>query len=506
MTRRLLCVLFWATCPLIADVKLAAMFTDGMVVQRGMGVAVWGTAGEGEDVTVNFRGRAVKTKAAGGRWRVRIDAGAAGGPFELVVNGLRVRNVLVGEVWLAGGQSKMQYTLGRPNIPEDVLDAAKQMARDASGAIRYFSVRPRGSDQPLDDVIGTWKVASPENITDCSAVAWYFVVALQKKLNIPIGLIISSVGNTPAEAWLSQPVFEATSVSATIWKRHRDELAKVAPDAADRYKREMEVWTRQNPTPAIQFANARSHPAPPYTATDNHVPCRFYNGMIHGLAPYTLRGIIWYQADGNLAHPEEYPELIKSLIRSWRKHWHAELPFYYVEMNNRGDLQTQPVEEGGMALLREMQATALELPKTGYVCAVDLVRPGDDVHFPIKQPVGDRLAGVVLSDVYQLPVGLVRGPEYAGHRVKGDEVILQFRYAEGLRVRGDGEAKGFVVRGADGKWVWASARIEGEQIRVWNRDVPHPLAVRYAWASNPILSVENQSGLPLQPFRTDRPR
>jgi sialate O-acetylesterase len=279
---RLLAGVVLAAAPLAAHVTLVSVFTDAMVVQRDKDIAVWGTADTGEQVSVRFRGREEKTQAADGRWLLRIESGAAGGPFEMVVHGsneIRLTNILAGEVWLASGQSNMQYTLGRPNIPPDVLEAAKEMARSANGNIRYFSVKGRGSERPMDEVIGSWKVASPGNITDCSAVAWYFVVALHKSLNVPVGLIVSSVGNTPAEAWLPQPEFESTSVASAIWQRHREELAKVPPDAAAKYQEQMERWLKVNNTPALQFANARTHPAPPYTATDNHVPCRFYNGI-----------------------------------------------------------------------------------------------------------------------------------------------------------------------------------------------------------------------------------
>lgn len=504
-----LCFVF--SSRLLAEVALGSLFSDGMVVQHNEQIAVWGTASENERVIVSFRGKTATALTHDGKWIIRIAAGRAGGPFEMNVQGkneISVHNILVGEVWLASGQSNMMYTLGRPNIPPEVLADAKRMASSVNGSIHYFIAKPRGADEPKDDVIGNWTVAAPDNIELCSAVAWYFGVALQTKLKVPIGLIISSVGNTPAEAWIPRPEFDATSVAPAIWERHRQALAAVPPGAADRYQKELTEWLHENPTPKLQFDNANTHPVPPYTATDGHIPCRFYNGMIHGLEPYTFRGVIWYQGGSNAMHAREYAELIKTLIQSWRAHWHSDFPFYYVEETNFGKAQSSPVEDdgsyGNLALLREMQGAALELPATGVATSVDLLRPGDSVHFPIKKPVGDRLANLALARTYRLPMGLVDGPEFEGYRIDANKVRLRLKFANGLRVRGGGEPRGFAIRSATSDWVWAQVRIEGRGIEVWNDAISSPTAVRYAWAGNPIISIENNAGLPARPFRTDK--
>jgi sialate O-acetylesterase len=224
--------------------------------------------------------------------------------------------------------------------------------------------------------------------------------------------------------------------------------------------------------------------------------------MIHGLEPYTVKGVIWFQGDGNGQHPEEYPELIQTVIKTWRAHWGAELPFYYLEINNMFALQKDPVERGALAPIREAQNAALELPHTGVVSTIDL-GIAEDAHFPVKQPAGDRMAKLVLSEVYGISEGEVHSPQFSGMSIEGNKVWLRFDHAEGLRTR-SGSLTGFALRGPDGTWTWADGKIDRGEIVLWNDQIAHPAAVRYGWANNPIISVENAVGLPLRPFRTDK--
>jgi sialate O-acetylesterase len=223
--------------------------------------------------------------------------------------------------------------------------------------------------------------------------------------------------------------------------------------------------------------------------------------MIHGLEPYTLRGILWFQADGNASHPAEYSELFQALIREWRADWHEQLPFYFVEMNNTHAVQQTPVELNNLCLIREQQHGALQLPGVGMAAAIDL--GNGNPHFPNKRAVGQRLAALALHNVYGQP-GQPNSPIFRSFKIEGNKVRLSFDDATGLRARAGGEVKGFAIRGASGDWVWAAGKIVGEQILVWSDAIPSPVAVRYAWAQNPIISIENAAGLPLYPFRTDR--
>jgi sialate O-acetylesterase len=494
-----------ATCAYaVGAVSLGSPFSDDMVVQRGQDISVWGKAADGEVVTVEFRGAKVSTAAKDGKWSLRIPSGDAGGPFEMTVKGqneIRVKNVLVGEVWLASGQSNMSYLVQSQNVPPEQLAAAQKMAADANPAIRFFMVKGQLIDGPLDNVLGQWSIAVPDNVGKCSAVAWYFAVRLHEKLNVPIGLVIPAVGGTPVEMWISRETLDSTSVGPAIWKRHEERLKKITPAVMEKYKADVAAWQKTNNTPELRRENQKSFPREPSAP----MPCHWYNTMVHGLEPFTFSGIIWFQADGNAGFPSEYSELIKALVTSWRKSFQAELPFYYVEMNNMWEAQAQPVEYGrNMGLIREAQEGALDLPKTGVVAAIDLCIAHDNPHFPNKKPVGDRLANLALEQVYGLAMGEVNSPAFAGFAVEGNKVRLRFNYAEGLRTCEGGPLKGFAIRGAQGGWLWADGKIKGNDVVVWNGQISEPAAVRYAWATFPIISVENAAGLPMRPFRTDK--
>ncbi|WP_395743882.1 sialate O-acetylesterase [Prosthecobacter sp.] len=487
-----------------ANVKLPALFSDHMVVQAETEVPVWGWAKAGEEITVTLATETKSAKAgADGKWKVMLGAmKATEQPQTLTVKGantVTVKDVLIGKVWLGGGQSNMAFQVGAPNVAPETLAEAKAQTLTVKPAIRFFVVSSRGADEPQEDVGGNWAIASPETIGKCSAVAWYFGLALQQKLHVPVGLIVSSVGGTGAEMWLPKKELDETSVGAAIWKRHEEALKGYSKEAEAKYKEEEAAWRKANPTQELMVKNAKLRPRPFYTPDGSKVPTRLYNGKIAGLEPYAVKGVIWFQGDGNGKHPEEYPELIQTLIRTWRAHWHAELPFYYVEVNNMHPLQTKPDEDKPLPWVREVQNAALKLPKTGVVSAIDL-GIAENAHFPVKKPVGDRLANLALAEVYGLEMGEVHSPEFASHAVEGDKVRVRLKHAEGLRARG-GDVRGFVLKNAEGKWVWAEGKIEGNQVVVWSKEAPNPQELRYAWAENPILSLENGAGLPLRPFR-----
>jgi len=334
-------------------------------------------------------------------------------------------------------------------------------------------------------------------------VAWNFAVTLQNKAHVPVGLIVSCIGGTPVQSWMSKETLAATSVGAEVLQHSQQAIESAKAERA-KYDADLKAWTEANPTPELQAQNALTKPkrtsSSYYTATHPKMPIRLYNGMIHGLIPYTLRGIIWFQADGNAAYPLEYSELFQALIKEWRAEWKEALPFYFVEVNNMFKPQTKPVEPCPLSLIREQQHGGLLQPGAGMVAAIDVGTPNP--HFPNKKPVGQRLAGLALRDCYGQP-GQVNSPIFKSYAVEGDKVRLKFDDAGGLRVRGGGDLKGFAIRGGTGDWVWATGQVDGQDIVVWNDQVPSPVAVRYAWASNPVTSVENGAGLPLYPFRTD---
>jgi sialate O-acetylesterase len=494
-----------------AALRLPALFCDHMVLQSEKKTAFWGWADPGTHVSVSFINsadqsvtKADATTGADGKWSLSLAplAANASGTVKIATDrgeSQSIQDVLVGEVWLGSGQSNMGYPINAPNAPPEVMANAKKEAQDALPNIRYFAVASLGADQPQDDVKGKWVVVGPNDVGVCSAVAWNFGVILRQHIHRPIGLIVAAVGGTPAEAWISKAALDATSVGPTIEKRNADALAKSTPEAIEKYKTAMAAWKQEYPTRELQFAH--HPPVEPYSATFRMVPNRLYNGKIHGLEPYTLKGILWFQADGNERHPEEYGELIQALIKTWREAWHDELPFYYVELNNMHDFQTQPAEKIGLAFVRDAQNAALALPGVDVATSIDLGL-ASEAHFPNKKEVGRRLVALALTHLYG-QTGLVHSPQFASYKVEGNKVRVTFQYADGLRPRDGKPLAGFAIRGANGDWQWAQARIENQEIVLWNDQSPAPVAVRYAWGANPILSVENEAGLPLRPFRTD---
>jgi sialate O-acetylesterase len=513
-----------ATGPARAELRLPSVIGDHAMLQAGKPIAIWGWATPSAEVKVafvsgdpNHSDTFIATSDKSGKWSGLLPALKAGSVGELQIGSDKdgrttLHDIVVGEVWLGGGQSNMVYDVagkkgGNPNDPEEVAEVARNVviaqkeADTAKQAIRYFAVASSGADQPADDVKGAWVQADSTNVTNFSAVAWNFAVALQNKLHVPIGLVVSCVGGTPVESWMSKETLESTKAGAAVMDRHTQALAAVTPEAIAKHDAEQKTWRAANPTPDLQLKNAASRPKPIYTATSGQAPVRLYNGMIHGLEPYTLRGVIWFQADGNMAHPLEYSELFQALIKQWRADWKVPLPFFFVEMNNmREDIQTQPVQPHPLALIREQQHGGLLLPGTGMVAAIDLGTK--NAHFPNKKPVGERLAGLALRDCYGQP-GQANSPMLESFTIESNKIRLTFTDAEGLRVRGGGDLKGFAIRGRQGDWVWATGKFDGQNIVVWSDQVPAPAAVRYAWASNPVISVENGAGLPLYPFRTD---
>ena len=509
-----------------AALRLPALISDHAMFQADKPVAIWGWADPGAQVTVSFtgtdpgvKGGFTATADATGKWSGQLPAmksGTAGGLQVATGKGEQktVADILVGEVWLGGGQSNMEYDVqgtGRVDTknPAEVAEVAqnvviaKKEADAAQPPIRYFNVTKARSDHPLDDIKGgNWVLGSSQNVAKFSAVGWNFAVALQNKLHVPVGLIISCVGNTPVETWMSRPTLESTSVGATVLERSKEELAAATPEIMAKYNADLAAWRTANPTPQLQAQNRDARPkAPPNLSAGNYIPNQYYNAMIHGLEPYTLRGVIWYQGAGNMFHPLEYGEMLTAMIKEWRTEWNdPQLPFYFGEEANFYAKQTKPVEPNGVSLIREQEHAALKLPGVGMVCTSDL--GNGNGHFPAKKPVGERMAGLALRDCYGQS-GPVDSPMYQSFAVEGNKIRLKFSHAEGLRAKNGGELKDFAIRGATGDWVWATATIDGQDIVVSSDQVPAPAAVRYGWATNPFLSVENGAGLPLYPFRTD---
>lgn len=495
-----------------SSLKLPPVIGDHMVLQNGASDPVWGKAAPGATVKVEFVDDQSKTLASvqavtgpDSKWSVQLPPLTTGTAGELHITAgteppVVVHDVLVGEAWLCSGQSNMTYQIKSPNMPPEWIARAQQEATDSKGTIRFYMVGGKA---------GGWEVGTPDTVGDCSAVAWNFAVALREKVPSTIGLVIPTLVGSPIEQWIPKADLEASPLGPQVEKRYQDYIA-LAPDREKQYEAADAAWLQANPTPELQDQNKGKRPRKPGR---NPTVNWCYETYLKGVVPYGVKGVIWFQADGNLlttsytALPTEYGDLIKVLIKSWRQMWQAELPFYYVEMNNmREAQQTKPVQDNDLCILREQQEAALELPGTDVACSIDL---GDPVatalnpHFPNKKPVGQRLALLALNNLYGFPCE-AHSPQYASFTVEDNKIRVKFKYADGLRVRGGGKMIGFAIRGATGDWVWADGQIDGTDVLLSSDQVPQPTAVRYAWAANPLISMENGAGLPMRPFRTDK--
>ena len=520
-----------------SSLRLPAIIGDHMVLQANTKDAIWGWAKPGAEVKAewcdpkgNSLASATGTSGANGRWMVSLppQKDGAAGQLRITAGGesRTITDVLVGETWLCGGQSNMSFPMA------GVLNAKAEIAAANDPQLRLFQVAYCTALIPLDDVVGKWEVCTPQPTSGFSAVGYYFGKRLRAALNEPVGLIGSYVGGTPAQTWISLESLQKTPGLESYVKSYESTQAAY-PGGEAEFAARWAVWNEarkkwnddlsQNAgylaarkawaTAAAQAKAANQPqppqpkfptPQPPSPPGGQGTPTFLYNGMIAPLVPYTLKGAIWFQADGNMGHPDDYGLLIQTLIKDWRAQWSVELPFYYVEMNNMRDVtQTVPVQINNLSLIREQQQAALELPATGVVCSIDVGLPTFEPHFPNKKPVGDRLANLALNDLYHQP-GQVNSPAFKSYTVEGNKVRLAFSDAAGLHATTpDGTLKGFAIRAADGEWQWAQAKIDNERIVVWNDQVPQPSDVRYAWAYNPVVSVANGAGLPLRPFRTD---
>lgn len=487
--------------PASADVKLPSIFGDHAVVQRDKPIRVWGWADRGETVTVSL-GDESKTVTAGaeGKWSVALGARKAGGPLVLKVAGkntIELSDVMIGEVWLASGQSNMAWTVsGSMNFEQEKAEANHPH-------LRMFTVERTPAETPQADCRGQWRVCTPDTVGGFSAVAYFFGRMLHKELGVPVGLIDSSWGGTPIEAWTSLEAQQAQEPLRPKLDEWQKRVETYDPQKARQdYERLLARWEEE-----AAKAKAEGKPAPrkPQPAGDPRMsprrPANLYNGMIAPLAPYAIAGAIWYQGEANAGAASVYALQLDTMIRNWRAIFQCgDFPFAWVQLANFMKPQEQP-SEGGWAWIREQMLQALRIPNTGMAVIID-IGEANNIHPRNKQDVGKRLALWALKAAYGQDV-VYSGPIYKAMKVDGGKAVLSFDHVGGGLVAKDGALKGFAVAGADQKWVWADARIEGDTVVVSSPEVKEPVAVRYGWANNPPCNLYNKEGLPASPFRTD---
>ena len=489
--------------PSSADVKLPAIFTDNLVLQRDMPVPIWGWAASGEKVTVTL-GQQTKTatpNSPSGKWMLKLDAMKAGGPHTLTVAGnntITLKNVLIGEVWVCSGQSNMAMTVNRSNNAEEEIAAAKHPE------IRLISVPARGSQTPQDDFQGRWVECSPATVGGFSAAGYFFGRELHQALGMPIGLVNSSYGGSSCEAWIKRSVLEADPQYKPMLERYEKIVSQYDPEKAKAvFEKQRAAWKL-----AVQKAKAagKKAPKPPRLQADprtgNQAPANLYNAMLVPLIPYGIRGAIWYQGESNAGRAYQYRTLFPTMIENWRADWQqGDFPFYFVQLANFMAVKPEP-SESAWAELREAQTMTLKVPNSGQAVIID-IGEANDIHPKNKQDVGKRLALWALAKDYGKDV-VYSGPVYRSMEKKGKKIVLHFDHVGGGLVAKGGEAlKGFAIAGDDKEFVWADAKIAGDTVVVESPTVKAPAAVRYAWADNPVCNLSNKAGLPACPFRTD---
>ncbi len=500
---------------LSAEVRLPAVIGDHMVLQQDRPVSVWGWVGRGEKVTVGLAGQKKEVRAsAEGRWLAVFDPlKPSGNPLELTVHGEKgpdivVRDILVGEVWVCSGQSNMEWPLSATLAP------VPEILRADHPEMRLFQVPRRTADRPQDDVDAKWTRCTPETAAPFSAVAYYFGLELHQKLGVPVGLIESAWGGTFIEPWTPPAGFDAVpEVKPLLAKQqakydeYREALKKALPL--------WETWLQETKKAFAAGAAVPPMPGPGQTPDNPYVPptapTTLYNGMIHALTPFAIRGAIWYQGENNRSDGLAYEKKMQALIRGWREVWKlGDFPFYYVQLapynypfNNReaapGDIPDQLL----LPLIWEAQTNALRIPNTGMAVVTDITDL-NDIHPRDKKDVGHRLALWARAGTYGEKGLVPSGPLYRSMAVEGDAVKITFDYAAGGLMANDGlPLRWFEVAGDDRIFYRASAEISGETVVVRSAGVTAPKAVRFGWNQLAVPNLANREGLPASPFRTD---
>jgi sialate O-acetylesterase len=492
----LLLLLSWPIL-LAGEVRLAPLFTHGAVLQRDRTVPVWGTADAGSTITVRFAGQTLTTTAAAdGAWRVELaPMPASSMPQSLSVNDVRVDDLLVGDVWLCSGQSNMEWALER------CVGGPEAVAAAGNVNLRLCQVPHNAQLEPQRDVAARWMKPDAKTVRLYPAIAYWFGEQLQREVGVPIGIIANPYGGTTIEGWLPRATLQQGP-----WPQDKRTVPELAlAEDTERRRAMQEVIAAYEAEKAAAAAARRPAPAPPAGMPGVlRGPAMMWNGMIAPLAPYRLRGVLWYQGESN-AYPgiaTTYRDLLPALIRDWRAAFaDPELPMVIFQLSRFRKPQTDPNAPSGIAELREIQARTVEsTPRTALVVTIDLGE--EDVHYRDKQPAAARAvhAAQVLS---YARAGEAGGPRFAGLAISGTQAIVRCDRLGGGLLAKDGVIGGFIIAGVDRVFHPAQARLEGDTVIVSSDAVPQPVAVRYAWGDFPTISLASRAGLPLSPFRSD---
>ncbi|MGD0830872.1 MAG: sialate O-acetylesterase [Terracidiphilus sp.] len=486
-----------------AQVTLPGVLSNHMVIQRDLPVHVWGMALPGESVSVSFRDETRATNAGRlGHWSIYLKPGAAGGPFEMTVVGkpalnaepaatvqtITLDDILVGDVWLASGQSNMGFQM------RQAATAAVDLPQAANPRIRLLTVKQKAAEYAQSDIATDgWIASSPESAKEFSAVAWYFAREIEKREKVPIGIINSSWGGTMVESWTRlEALGEDASLMPVFASRGRmtDRESDALLEDVDHKKQIEDAKAQGKPLPEFPW-----HPE-----LNMWAPGLLWNGMIAPLTQFPIRGVIWYQGESNSIierSPSLYHRLFRTLIEDWRAQWgEGDFPFLYVQIAN---FKSGSVED--WATIRQGQLKTLELRMTAMAVTIDIGDP-DNVHPTDKVDVGMRLALAARAIAYNEDINY-SGPLFRQAAVEENSIRVWFDHSKGLVAKG-GELTGFEVAGKDRRFQPAVARIEGETVVVNSPSVAEPVLARYGWANSPACNLFNSAGLPASPFTSEK--
>ena len=511
--------LFLSTLSLHAELRLPAIIGDNMVLQQKQANPIWGWDTPGTEVTVKFAGQTKTAKANDqGKWTVKLDSVPANAkPATLSIQGTtakELKNVLVGEVWICSGQSNMGFTVDRTWTAD--LDTAQAKYP----LIRLISVPQVGTQEIQDDFQGQWEECSPATVGSFSAVGYHYGRVLHEMLGVPVGLIDNAWGGSAAEAWVKRDLLEKDARFKDIIERWQKTESTFTQEDFDKqvaaHQAKAEAWAV-----ARKEAIKAGKPLPPPLSRPpqnpmkgQHRPGNLYAGVLHPTIGYGIKGVIWYQGESNSSRAKEYRDLFPFMIQHWRNEWkQGDFPFYWVQLADFKAYVTAP-GDSEWAELREAQTLTMSKLRNTGECVITDLGEANDIHPKNKRDVAERLARWALVKDYgfKLPY---RSPTFKDVKFEDGKALLTFDHAEsGLRVVDVDEVRGFAICGEDRQWVAADAVIlpdnkqsprtpRGNQIAVSSKQVAKPVAVRFAWADNPVANVYSAEGLPVNPFRTD---
>jgi len=621
-----LCISF-----LNAKIKLPTLVSDGMVLQRNQKLNIWGKADANEKVEVKFLNKNYKTSAdQNGNWKIILPEQKAGGPYTMTINEITLKDIMIGEVWLASGQSNMELPMRRltPLYANEIKNADNQNIRFFTVPQKYNFKSPQTE---LDG--GKWEATNPQTILNFSGVAYFFAKDVSEKEKVAVGIIHSSLGGSPIQAWMDEnslkkyPEYldeakkwqnddlikstesneqalskawyaeldqsdlglnehwEKFDLNDSDWKTMQIpgswEDKEGAFDGSIWFRKEIILTKNQAGKPAflnlgrikdadVTYINGTkvgnvTYEYPPrwydipagvlkegknviavrisngsgkgqfiadkpyYLEIDGQKidlksewkykigakvdrmapgqtfirwkPTGLYNAMINPLINYNIKGALWYQGESNTGKPKEYGDLLTTMITDWRSKWNNKgMPFFIVQLANFMEPKSEPIESNWAELREQQRQISLKVPNTGLAVIID-IGEWNDIHPLNKKTVGDRLALQAMKIAYDKNV-ISDGPVYQSMKIEGNKIILSFKNGSD-DFAPISKLKGFAIKNSDGKWVWATAKIEGKQLVVWNDSVKNPVAVRYDWADNPDGNLKNKTGLPASPFTTE---